>query len=151
MTHNARRFKLRHRRVDFRIYRPRRFLLTQNEAAFFRALLPLVAGRFHISCKVRLADLVTIPDADWQMGHANRIAQKHIDFVLACPQSFRIIAAIELDDRSHQRIERRKRDAFINQLFSETGISIIRVPARWAYDADIIAKYFTEAAISFTR
>ncbi|MSR55933.1 MAG: DUF2726 domain-containing protein [Gemmataceae bacterium] len=74
-------------------FRPRHFLLTRNEAAFLRVLLMLVGHRYLISCKVRLADIITCSDADWKRGHANRIAQKHVDFVVSCAQSSRIVAA----------------------------------------------------------
>ena len=71
----------RRRRPPSAIFRPRHFLLTMNEAAFFRVLAAAIGDRYLISCKVRLADIITCGDRDWQRGHANRIAQKHVDFI----------------------------------------------------------------------
>ena len=82
-------------------YRPRRYLLTKNETAFFQILSALVPECYRISCKVRLADLVTA-DRDGSLSHANRISQKHVDFVVSDAESSRIVAAIELDDASHE-------------------------------------------------
>jgi hypothetical protein len=118
-----------------------------NEAAFFRVLTEVVGDRYLISCKVRLADIITCADRDWQRGHANRIAQKHVDFVVTHVMSSRILAAIELDDRSHMRPERRLRDAFMNDLFRQMHIRLIRVPASWQYDAGIIAEFLARAGL----
>ena len=138
---------VRRRRSPSGVFAPRRFLLTRNEAAFFQVLMMVVGDRYLISCKVRLADIITCSDRDWKRGYANRISQKHIDFVVSCAQSSRIVAAIELDDRSHQRRERRGRDAFINQLFRNARVQLIRVPARWDYDEEVVTRCLTNGGL----
>ena len=142
----------RHRRVRRRrspcgAFAPRRFLLTRNEAAFFQVLTTLVGDRYLISCKVRLADIITCSDCDWKRGYANRISQKHVDFVVSSAKTSRIVAAIELDDRSHQRRERRMRDAFVNQLFRNARVHLIRVPARWDYDEVVVTRFLTNGGL----
>ena len=129
------------------LYRPRNYLLTKNEAAFFQILNAVVADCYQISCKVRLADIITCGDADWQRGQANRISQKHIDFVVNCADSSRIVAAIELDDASHKLPERRARDSFVNRLFWKIGVRLIRVPAQWEYDGDRITERLMRAGL----
>lgn len=37
---------------------------------------------------------------------------------------------IELDDNSHQGVERNKRDMFVNGLFASTGIPLLRLHVR---------------------
>ncbi len=129
-------------------YRPRRYLLTKNEAAFFRVLTTLVGDRYLVSCKVRLADIITCSQRNWQRGHGNRVAQKHIDFLVSYADSSRIVTAIELDDRSHDRPERRKRDAFVNHLFRKMGVPLIRIPASWNYDRKLVAPFLRQAGIT---
>ena len=143
----CRRRGIRRRRSRNGAFMPRRFLLTQNEAAFFRALTAAVADRYRISCKVRLADIITCSDRDWKRGYANRISQKHIDFVVSCAQTSRIVAGIELDDRSHRRQERRERDAFVNRLFRDARVCLIRVPARWEYDQEMVGRYLRRSGL----
>ena len=143
--------RIRRRRPTRSIYRPRRYLLTRTEAAFFQVLTPLLAGRYVISCKVRLADIITCADRDWKRGHANRIAQKHVDFVVSSAESSRIVAAIELDDRSHRRPERRERDAFVDWLFGQMGVSLIRVPACWEYDGKTVARQLVSGGLYVGR
>ena len=147
IPHSRTRRRIRRRRPTRSIYRPRRYLLTRTEAAFFHVLTTLLAGRYLISCKVRLADIITCADRDWKRGHANRIAQKHIDFVVSSAESSRIVAAIELDDRSHRRPERRERDAFVNWLFGQMGVRLIRVPACWEYDAKKVVGFLVRGGL----
>ena len=122
-------------------------MLTRNEAAFFSVLSAVVGHHYLISCKVRLADLVTCAERDRRRGHANRIAQKHVDFVITHVTSSRIVAAIELDDRTHMRPERRLRDAFLNNLFQQMRIRLIRVPASWQYDLETVTDHLTRAGL----
>ena len=118
-----------------------------NEAAFFRVLAPVIGDRYLISCKVRLANIITCGDRDWKSGHANRIAQKHIDFVISCARSSRIVAAIELDDSSHRQRDRCERDVFVNQLFRQVRVQLIRVPARWVYTEEMVAAHLRRAGV----
>jgi len=132
-------------------YRPRRYLLTKNETAFFQILSALLPDTYRVSCKVRLADLVTAGHADWTRGHANRISQKHVDFVVSYADSSRVVAAIELDDASHELPERRARDAFVNRLFWQIGVRLIRVTAQWQYDGNRIADQLAKAGLLVKR
>jgi hypothetical protein len=133
-------------RAHYGAYHSRRFLLTRNESAFFRVLKTLVPAQFEISCKVRLADIVTYSH-DKRHAPANRIRQKHVDFVISSARSSRIVAAIELDDSSHGRADRRARDAFLDRLFSQIGVKLVRVRARWHYDRDSIAECLVHAGV----
>ena len=141
----------RRRQQEPVFYRPRGYLLTKNEAAFFRVLTTVIADCYQISCKVRLADIVTCDDDDWNRGQANRISQKHIDFVVNCAESSRIVAAIELDDSSHDRPERRARDAFVNRPFWQMGLRLIRLPAQWEYEGDLIGGRLVRAGLRVKR
>ncbi len=60
----------------------------------------------------------------WREWH-NRISQKSIDFLI-CDRDFAIIAAIELDDRTHERPGRAKPDATKNRALAAAGIPLVR-------------------------
>lgn len=87
-------------------------------------------------CKVRLADVVTCSESGWRDGLGAAIAQKHLDFVLCDPQTLRFVMAIELDDRSHERPERRRRDRFVDQVLAQAGVRLLRFRARSRYCTD---------------
>jgi hypothetical protein len=67
---------------------------------------------------------------DWWTAFA-RVSQKHVDFVVASRQTLEALVAIELDDSSHQRGERRKRDDLLNAVFVQAGIPLIRFTLRY--------------------
>ena len=133
--------------MDIR-FRSKRFLLTENELKFFGVLRAVLHPRYHIACKVRLADIITCRKKDWKVGGANRIAQKHIDFVIFRVDTSRIVAAIELDDSSHAKRERMERDQFVNELFRAARVRLVRIPAAWDYSAASLEQYLTKLKIS---
>jgi hypothetical protein len=62
-----------------------------------------------------------------------RVAQKHLDFVLYDNDTTEIVLAVELDDRSHARRERRLRDAFLDEVLAGCKVRFLRVRAQAFY------------------
>lgn len=112
---------------------PRDALLTPAELAFFRALEPLVTPGYAVFSKVRLADLFDVRAGRGRQAAFNQISAKHVDFVLCDPATSKVLAAIELDDRSHQRPDRAERDRFVNDLFAANHLPLARVPVARSY------------------
>ncbi len=108
-------------------------LLTPAELVFFRALEPLVKPTYAVFSKVRLADLFDVRAGRGRQAAFNQISAKHVDFVLCDPATSKVLAAIELDDRSHQRPDRVERDRFVNDLFAANHLPLIRVPVARSY------------------
>lgn len=115
-------------------YESREFLLSKGEAAFYHTLLKAAGDRYAVFAKVRLVDILKPPSGDDYRRQLNRILSKHIDFVLTEPATTKIIAAIELDDRSHRRQSRRERDVFLDDAMQAAGVLLVRFPARAQYD-----------------
>lgn len=106
------------------------YLLSKNEWAFYKKLKPIADKyKIHILAKVRLADLTNV-----KKGLSNskyykafgKIKAKHLDFVLANPNNLAVLAAIELDDKSHEEIDRQQRDFFIEKLCETIKLPLIR-------------------------
>lgn len=116
-------------------YTSRDVLLSRGEAAFFRPLRAAVGRDLLIMCKVRLADVVTCAVTRGRHGPFASISQKHLDFVLCDPRTLRIVLAIELDDRSHDAENRKKRDRFVDEVLEGAGVRLVRFLARARYDA----------------
>jgi hypothetical protein len=66
----------------------------------------------------------------------NGVMAKSVDFVICDILTLDPVAAIEVDDRSHLLPERRQRDAFVNAVFLEIGLPLMRVKAKRAYSVD---------------
>ena len=118
-------------------FRRRSFLTSKGENAFYLVLQEAVGAHYGISMKVRLADLVEPTAkagslaATWAF---RRISQKHIDFVLYDPRSTLVRLAIELDDASHERRARRRRDLYVDTVLESAGIPLLRCRASSEYN-----------------
>jgi len=108
-------------------------LMTPAELAFFAVLEPIVRSSYMISSKVRLADLFDVRPEGGQQAAFNKLSSKHIDFVLTDYQTSRILCGIELDDSSHSSPDRIARDRFVNELFADKQLPLLRVPHSWIY------------------
>ncbi len=50
-----------------------------------------------------------------------------MDFVLLRKDNFEVICAIELDDASHESLERKKRDEEVERIFREAKLPLVRL------------------------
>ena len=119
----------------------RRALLSPAEKRFYRVLLEVSAPRAIVITKVRIADLISVRARRrlyWKAFH--KIAQKHVDFVVLDPQSLEPLCAIELDDSSHDRADRRRRDRFVDGALAGAGLPLHRFPVRRQYDRSEVAR-----------
>jgi hypothetical protein len=123
-------------------------LLTPAERSFFGVLQQALASDFQIFAKVRLADIVkpigNRSRSGWQSGF-NRIASKHVDFVLCELSGLAIVAVIELDDRTHERFDRGRRDRIVDSALADAHIPVLRVAARQSYSPSQIKEQLTQA------
>jgi hypothetical protein len=126
-------------------YKLTQSLLTASEAAFYGALLLAAGRRYVVFAKVRLADLCQDLDRWADIRAFNKVSAKHVDFVLCDATTFRPVLAVELDDRSHLRADRRSRDAFVDGIFRTMGLSVYRQWVRHSYDPAAIARGIEDA------
>ena len=131
--------------ADLYPYRLKQSLLTASEAAFYSALLLAAGRRYVVFAKVRLADLCQDLDRWADIRAFNKVSSKHVDFVLCDATTFRPVIAVELDDRSHLRADRRSRDAFVDGIFRTMGLGVYRQWVRHSYDPAAIARGIEDA------
>lgn len=118
-------------------YEPRNHLLTPGERRFYRyGLEPAARGRWLIAFKPRLADLITTENTS--SNHFRKIGLKHVDFALLTPRTTRIVAAIELNDKTHQQDVRQARDDFVGDALRIAGVPLIGFPIYREYDSERI-------------
>ena len=117
-------------------YQKKWYLLSPAERDFYEALRQAVGNRYTIFAKVRLLDLLWLPqNLSNRQTHMNRVQAKHVDFVLCHPQTVAPVLVIELDDASHQLPERQERDIFLNEVLRVAGIPLLRVPVKKSFSA----------------
>lgn len=107
-------------------------LLTDRETHFFHELLRGTdAGRWYLCPQVRVADIVQISSAVRPRSKAwwklfSLVSKWHCDVVIVDRATFAVVAAVELDDRSHLKPERRRRDILLNEVMRQAGIPLLR-------------------------
>jgi len=109
-------------------YTLRRFL-SQHEYKFYEALKPLADNYgYTIMSKVRIADIVEVQkgfNRSQYYSYFAKIQSKHVDFLLCDKQSVTPLLVVEIDDKSHNRAGRVKRDHFVDNLFKTVNLPII--------------------------
>jgi hypothetical protein len=106
----------------------KRNLFTKREAAFFQIAKDIaIKYGFLIFPKMRLADIIQTAGDQKNISSFNRIKAKHIDFCIVNEKSLETQMLIELDDKTHERADRKKRDEFVNQAVSTAQIPIIHI------------------------
>lgn len=120
-------------------YFRKRSLLTPAEDNFYKVLNEIAKeNNYIVQTKVRLEGLIGVNfyTENW-FGLRNRIKSREMDFVLCKKEdsSLDAILVIELDDSSHSRQDRVKRDENLNAILQEAGLPILHVPAANSYDS----------------
>lgn len=121
-------------------------VLTPAERKFCLVLLDAVGADYFPCTKMRIADMlrVTVKGKGY-MSAFNRIAMKHIDFLLCDNETGEPLLAIELDDSSHRRIQKRiERDAFVDQALQVAGLPLLRVPVAKSYEVSELRRLIRE-------
>jgi len=128
-------------------YALRRSLLTNAERSFF-GVLEEVAGQGHykVFTQIPLGSLVYVEKGTGSyQSYWNKVDRKTLDFVLASKDTLAPVLAIELDDSSHEREDRRERDAFVDEVLAKAGLPLMHVKARVAYDPKTLAQDISNA------
>jgi ssDNA-binding Zn-finger/Zn-ribbon topoisomerase 1 len=111
-------------------------LFSPAERSFLGVLDQAVGADFRVFGKVRVADVVNVakgtPKSLWQRAF-NRISAKHFDYLLCRPTDLKPVCAIELNDQSHAKDERKGRDKFLEGVCASAGFPLVFLPARHAY------------------
>lgn len=112
------------------LYDKKIYLLASDELKFYKLLKPIVnRNELNLFTQVALYEIVKAKD----IKDFNKIKSKSIDFVIT-DLNCKIKICIELDDASHLKDSRQKRDIFIETLFNDLGIKLLRIPVQSYYD-----------------
>ncbi len=112
-------------------YQRKQFFLTRAEHEFYDALLSVVGNEYHVFAQVHLPTILDnkVVGQDWRgsLAHINR---KSVDFVLCDKIYISPKLAIELDDKSHERLDRQERDKEVERILEVAGLPLLRIENR---------------------
>ncbi len=109
--------------------------LSPAEQSFYLVLKQVVSDRALICPKVSLSDLFYVKsnDPSKYRTYTNKIDKKHVDFLLCDPKTVNPLLGIELDDKSHQKSDRKERDEFVKMVYKAANIPLISIPVHRSY------------------
>jgi len=116
-------------------YVRKKFFMSAPEHELFDLLYHAVGSKYRIFAQVHLPTIIDhkITGQDWR-GAFRHIDEKSVDFVLCDKNYIAPLLAIELDDSSHEREDRRERDSIIENILSQAGLPLLRVRKGHGYD-----------------
>ncbi|MDE7325848.1 MAG: DUF2726 domain-containing protein [Lachnospiraceae bacterium] len=124
------------RYVDLSECYRRQHLLTKTEYIFYGVLKKKCDSANLLICpKVRLEDFIRVT-AKERMKYRGYIKSRHVDFLI-CDSSLHILAAIELDDPSHNSEQAKRTDYFKNRLYAAIGLPLFRIRTGQNYGVKI--------------
>jgi very-short-patch-repair endonuclease len=120
-------------------YRLRDDFLSPAEFSFYKVLSSLIGARLTIQSKVRLADVFFVARPNENFAYFNKIAQKHLDFLVCDSITMKPLFGIELDDSSHKQNNRQERDEFVESVCEVAGLPLLRFPVQREYNSRELA------------
>lgn len=122
-------------------YSKSEYLLTKTELKFYR-IIKQITNKLGCSlfCQVSLYQIVNSKN----YKDFNKIKSKSIDFVIT-QENCKILLCIELDDSTHEKKKRIERDNFIDNLFKDLGIKLLRIPVQNYYNIEELENKIKES------
>lgn len=126
-------------------------LLTAAERSFYGVLGKAVDAETVAFAKIRVADVLAptkgLDRSNWRRAF-NKISSKHFDFVLCRADTLAVVCAIELNDKSHYKSKRRKRDEFLRESCASAKLPLIEFDARRSYSIEDIKEQLRASSAS---
>lgn len=117
-------------------YVPAKALFSPAERSFLGVLDQAVGSEHRVFGKVRVADLAAIKPglgSAARQGALNRVAAKHVDFLVCRASDLSLVCAVELNDSSHSSKRAQVRDELLINICKAIGLPLFQVPAKRAY------------------
>lgn len=122
-------------------YYKKDYLLTQSELKFYKILKKITNDMgYSLFCQVSLYEIVSSKN----FKDFAKIKAKSIDFVIT-QENCKIVMCIELDDKTHERQKRIERDKFLDKLFKDLEIKLLRIPVQNFYNMEELENKIKES------
>ena len=126
-------------------YYAKSYVMTSRENECFKILNEIFSSKWFVVPQVHLSALLDyrVKGQNWNAAFRH-INGKSVDFVLIGKESYRVICAIELDDSTHNKPERKERDVEIERIFNQAKIPLARISKFEAMTKAELAKVITD-------
>lgn len=121
-------------------YKKKDFLITRAEHEFFDILVEIVGDKYHVFTQVHLPTILdhkVTNGQNWK-GAFSHINGKSVDFVICDKSYIKPLLAIELDDKSHEKLDRIERDSEVERMLLDAEMSLLRFKNSGSFDKEEI-------------
>lgn len=120
-------------------YTAKTSLMSKTETDFFIKLQRVVSERYYVFPQVHLSAILDhrVKGQEWKYAFSH-INGKSVDYVLCNKANLKPTYAIELDDYTHDRPDRRVRDSEVERIFEAANLPLVRFRNKDASENDII-------------
>lgn len=121
--------------------------LTATEAVFYYRLIKalpdhIILPQVQLCRFIKIKNAATFKRSGQSYALQNRIAQQSVDY-LVCLKDFTIVAAVELDDKSHSNSKVKQLDQKKEESLKAAGVSLVRWHAEQMPSVEDIYKRFS--------
>ena len=130
-------------------YTKKIFFLSRAEHECFDALMLAVGNDYYVFAQVHLPTLVDgkIVGQNWR-GAFRHISEKSVDFVLCDKAYLSPKLAIELDDRTHERLERKEQDREVERILKDAKVPLLRLENHGRFNSSELSRKIKDALAS---
>lgn len=109
------------------LYTAKKHIMTSHEEKFFKILCEIFEHKCYVIPQVHLSALLNhkVKGQDWRSAFYH-INGKSVDFVLCRRSDLSPLCAIELDDSSHDSVQRIERDVEVERIFQYANLPLVR-------------------------
>lgn len=114
-----------------KVYRSKTHLMTPTEQRFYHFVQKKFGADKRVFAQVRVVDVINVNWSAIKKGSFDeqiafrQVSQWHVDYVIT-DQDFKIICAVELDDKSHEEPDRQRRDWILERAFDSAEVKLYR-------------------------
>jgi len=114
-------------------------LMTECEQEYYQAIKEILSGNYEIQPQINLASVVS------KLNHEQYRTElfRNIDFGIF-DGSYKIKVLIEINDKTHEQEDRKKRDKEVKRICSAAGIPLITFWVKFGVDKVYIKKRLSE-------
>lgn len=126
-------------------YKKKDFLMSRAEHEFFDILVEVVGNQYYVFPQIHLSTILDnkVVGQNWR-GAFRHIDEKSVDFVICDKAYIKPILAIELDDKTHEREDRKGRDGEVERILKESGLSLLRFGNNGSFNKEEIKRLILE-------
>ena len=126
-------------------YKKKDFLMSRAEHEFFNILVEVVGNQYYVFPQIHLSTILDnkVVGQNWR-GAFRHIDEKSVDFVICDKAYIKPILAIELDDKTHEREDRKGRDGEVERILNESGLALLRFGNNGSFNKEEIKRLILE-------